>query len=84
MCGSPAVLCEPAGFAVRVFADHRLSVPPRLQELYDMYVRELDERTLDRAVALDRMSNRHPVKVGLDTTAMDLSVLSSATLSWSF
>lgn len=38
-----------------------------------MYVRELDERTLDRAVALDRMTSRHPVKVGLDTATMDLS-----------
>uniref|UniRef100_A0A672HA54 Kinesin-like protein n=1 Tax=Salarias fasciatus TaxID=181472 RepID=A0A672HA54_SALFA len=36
--------------------DHSLLVPPHLQELYDMYMRELDERKLDRAVALDKGS----------------------------
>nr|XP_046232174.1 kinesin-like protein KIF19 isoform X2 [Scatophagus argus] len=34
--------------------DHSLLVPPHLQELYDMYMRELDERKLDRAMALDK------------------------------
>ncbi|XP_036404085.1 kinesin-like protein KIF19 [Megalops cyprinoides] len=38
--------------------DHRLLVPPHLQELYDLYTRELDERSLDRAVALDRVTVR--------------------------
>uniref|UniRef100_A0A7N8YBS8 Kinesin-like protein n=1 Tax=Mastacembelus armatus TaxID=205130 RepID=A0A7N8YBS8_9TELE len=36
--------------------DHSLLVPPHLQELYDMYMRELDERKLDRAMALDKGS----------------------------
>uniref|UniRef100_A0AAQ5ZC59 Kinesin-like protein KIF19 n=1 Tax=Amphiprion ocellaris TaxID=80972 RepID=A0AAQ5ZC59_AMPOC len=36
--------------------DHSLLVPPHLQELYDMYLRELDERKLDRAMALDKGS----------------------------
>uniref|UniRef100_A0A8C9WZR7 Kinesin-like protein n=1 Tax=Sander lucioperca TaxID=283035 RepID=A0A8C9WZR7_SANLU len=34
--------------------DHSLLVPPHLQELYEMYMRELDERKLDRAMALDK------------------------------
>nr|CBN81634.1 Kinesin-like protein KIF19 [Dicentrarchus labrax] len=34
--------------------DHSLLVPPQLQELYEMYMRELDERKLDRAMALDK------------------------------
>uniref|UniRef100_A0A8C4ISY3 Kinesin-like protein n=1 Tax=Dicentrarchus labrax TaxID=13489 RepID=A0A8C4ISY3_DICLA len=36
--------------------DHSLLVPPQLQELYEMYMRELDERKLDRAMALDKGS----------------------------
>uniref|UniRef100_A0A3B4ZR18 Kinesin-like protein n=1 Tax=Stegastes partitus TaxID=144197 RepID=A0A3B4ZR18_9TELE len=36
--------------------DHSLLVPPHLQELYEMYMRELDERKLDRAMALDKGS----------------------------
>uniref|UniRef100_A0A665VPG2 Kinesin-like protein n=1 Tax=Echeneis naucrates TaxID=173247 RepID=A0A665VPG2_ECHNA len=36
--------------------DHSLLVPPHLQELYDIYMRELDERKLDRAMALDKGS----------------------------
>uniref|UniRef100_A0A8C7FJ82 Kinesin-like protein n=1 Tax=Oncorhynchus kisutch TaxID=8019 RepID=A0A8C7FJ82_ONCKI len=36
--------------------DHSLLVPPHLQELYGMYMRELDERNLDRAMALDKAS----------------------------
>lgn len=43
--------------------DHSLLVPPHLQELYDMYMRELDERKLDRAMALDKVTTRHPIKV---------------------
>ncbi|CDQ79333.1 unnamed protein product [Oncorhynchus mykiss] len=36
--------------------DHSLLVPPHLQELYGMYMRELDERNLDRAMALDKVT----------------------------
>lgn len=43
--------------------DHSLLVPPHLQELYDMYMRELDERKLDRAMALDKVTTRHTIKV---------------------
>uniref|UniRef100_A0AAQ5ZS26 Kinesin-like protein n=1 Tax=Amphiprion ocellaris TaxID=80972 RepID=A0AAQ5ZS26_AMPOC len=43
--------------------DHSLLVPPHLQELYDMYLRELDERKLDRAMALDKVTTRHTIKV---------------------
>lgn len=38
-------------------------MPPHLQELYDMYIRELDERKLDRAMALDKATTRHSMKV---------------------
>ncbi|XP_069373636.1 kinesin-like protein KIF19 [Paralichthys olivaceus] len=44
--------------------DHSLLVPPHLQELYDIYMRELDERKLDRAVALDKVTTRHTIKEG--------------------
>ncbi|XP_054860432.1 kinesin-like protein KIF19 [Amphiprion ocellaris] len=44
--------------------DHSLLVPPHLQELYDMYLRELDERKLDRAMALDKVTTRHTIKEG--------------------
>ncbi|XP_008312558.1 kinesin-like protein KIF19 [Cynoglossus semilaevis] len=45
--------------------DHSLLVPPHLQELYDIYMRELDERKLDRAMALDKtMTSRHALKEG--------------------
>lgn len=36
--------------------DHSLLVPPLLQKLYEMYIRELDERNLDRVVALDKVT----------------------------
>ncbi|KAL0983886.1 hypothetical protein UPYG_G00134350 [Umbra pygmaea] len=36
--------------------DHSLLVPPHLQDLYDLYMRELDERNLDRVMALDRVT----------------------------
>lgn len=39
-------------------------MPPHLQELYEMYMRELDERKLDRAMALDKVTAGHSVKVG--------------------
>ncbi|XP_070782857.1 kinesin-like protein KIF19 [Enoplosus armatus] len=44
--------------------DHSLLVPPHLQELYDMYMRELDERKLDRAMALDKVTIRNTIKEG--------------------
>uniref|UniRef100_A0A8C4IW12 Kinesin-like protein KIF19 n=1 Tax=Dicentrarchus labrax TaxID=13489 RepID=A0A8C4IW12_DICLA len=44
--------------------DHSLLVPPQLQELYEMYMRELDERKLDRAMALDKVTTRHTIKEG--------------------
>lgn len=43
--------------------DHSLLVPAHLQELYDMYMRELDERKLDRAMALDKVAAKHTIKV---------------------
>ncbi|KAM7370522.1 hypothetical protein PAMP_010059 [Pampus punctatissimus] len=43
--------------------DHSLLVPPHLQELYNMYMRELDERKLDRAMALDKATTRHTIKL---------------------
>lgn len=52
----------------RCVADHRLSVPPRLQQLYDVYMRELDERKLERAVALDKVTSRQAVQVKLGAT----------------
>ena len=39
-------------------ADHSLLVPPHLQELYEMYMRELDEKSLDRIMALDKVTGR--------------------------
>uniref|UniRef100_A0A8C2Z1F5 Kinesin-like protein n=1 Tax=Cyclopterus lumpus TaxID=8103 RepID=A0A8C2Z1F5_CYCLU len=45
--------------------DHSLLVPPHLQELYEMYMRELDERKLDRAMALDKVTTRNIVKGSL-------------------
>ncbi|KAG5853664.1 hypothetical protein ANANG_G00028380 [Anguilla anguilla] len=36
--------------------DHKLLVPQRLQQLYEMYCREPDYRSMDRAVALDKVS----------------------------
>ncbi|XP_039991331.1 kinesin-like protein KIF19 [Xiphias gladius] len=44
--------------------DHSLLVPPHLQELYDIYMRELDERKLDRAMALDKVTTRRTIKEG--------------------
>lgn len=45
-----------------LYTDHSLLVPPQLQELYDMYIRELDERNLDRVMALDKVTI-HTLKV---------------------
>ncbi|XP_056626635.1 kinesin-like protein KIF19 [Triplophysa dalaica] len=38
--------------------DHSLLVPPHLQELYEIYMREMDEKNLDRVVALDKFTIR--------------------------
>ncbi|XP_026207420.1 kinesin-like protein KIF19 [Anabas testudineus] len=58
-------LCDEIIQQQRQFIDnHSLVVPPHLQELYDMYMRELDERKLDRAVALDKVTATHTIKEG--------------------
>ncbi|XP_077482620.1 kinesin-like protein KIF19 isoform X2 [Stigmatopora argus] len=58
-------LCDELIRQQRRFIDeHSLLVPPHLQELYDMYTRERDERKLDRAVALDKANNYHTRKGG--------------------
>ncbi|XP_017289214.1 kinesin-like protein KIF19 isoform X1 [Kryptolebias marmoratus] len=44
--------------------DHSLLVPPHLQELYHMYLRELDERKLERAMALEKQTTRYTIKEG--------------------
>ncbi|XP_062859747.1 kinesin-like protein KIF19 [Trichomycterus rosablanca] len=57
-------LCHEIIQQQRQFIDnHSLLVPPHLQELYDMYIRELQERNLDRVVALDRVTI-HTLKEG--------------------
>ncbi|KAF7705476.1 kinesin-like protein KIF19 isoform X1 [Silurus meridionalis] len=43
--------------------NHSLLVPPQLQELYDIYIRQVDERNLDRVVALDKVTI-HTLKEG--------------------
>lgn len=50
-------------FAELCVPDHSLLVPAHLQELYDVYMRELDERKLDRAMALDKVAAKHTIKV---------------------
>uniref|UniRef100_A0A3P8WA82 Kinesin-like protein n=1 Tax=Cynoglossus semilaevis TaxID=244447 RepID=A0A3P8WA82_CYNSE len=56
--------------------DHSLLVPPHLQELYDIYMRELDERKLDRAMALDKtMTSRHALKVQSSPTSLIIITL---------
>uniref|UniRef100_A0A3B3VAQ5 Kinesin-like protein n=1 Tax=Poecilia latipinna TaxID=48699 RepID=A0A3B3VAQ5_9TELE len=56
-------LCDEIIQQQRQFIDeHSLLVPPHLQELYEAYMRELDERKLERAVALDKVTNRQTIK----------------------
>lgn len=43
--------------------DNSLLMPLHLQELYDMYMRELDERKLERAMALEKVTTRYTIKV---------------------
>ncbi|KAM6896971.1 LOW QUALITY PROTEIN: kinesin-like protein KIF19 [Xenentodon cancila] len=58
-------LCDEIIQLQRQFIDnHSLLVPPHLQELYNMYMRELDERKLDRAMALDKVTSRYTMKEG--------------------
>lgn len=67
--GSGPLWCRRAGCSLLpvscgCVADHRLLVPPRLQELYHVYMRELDERKLERAVGLDKVSSRQTAPEG--------------------
>ncbi|XP_045045999.2 kinesin-like protein KIF19 isoform X3 [Desmodus rotundus] len=39
-------------------ADYNLAVPQHLEELYDVYLRELEEGSLERATILDRVASR--------------------------
>lgn len=43
--------------------DHSLPVPPHLQELYDMYMKELDDRKLEKAIGLEKVTIRQTIKV---------------------
>ncbi|XP_040186913.1 kinesin-like protein KIF19 [Rana temporaria] len=40
----------------RIIADHNLAVPHRLEDLYEVYLRELEEGTLERISLVDRSS----------------------------
>ncbi|KAM9296784.1 kinesin-like protein KIF19 [Gastrophryne carolinensis] len=40
----------------RIIADHNLAIPHRLEDLYELYVRELEEGTLERISLVDRAS----------------------------
>ncbi|XP_018423729.1 PREDICTED: kinesin-like protein KIF19 [Nanorana parkeri] len=40
----------------RIIADHNLTVPHRLEDLYEVYLRELEEGTLERTSLIDRTS----------------------------
>ncbi|XP_077109511.1 kinesin-like protein KIF19 [Ranitomeya variabilis] len=40
----------------RIIADHNLTVPPRLEDLYELYLRELEDGTLDRITIIDKTS----------------------------
>uniref|UniRef100_A0AAX7VUG6 Kinesin-like protein n=1 Tax=Astatotilapia calliptera TaxID=8154 RepID=A0AAX7VUG6_ASTCA len=46
--------------------DHSLPVPPHLQELYDMYMKELDDRKLEKAIGLEKVTIRQTIKVTTD------------------
>ncbi|XP_051926680.1 kinesin-like protein KIF19 isoform X1 [Hippocampus zosterae] len=57
-------LCDELIQQQRQFIDeHSLLVPLHLQELYDIYTRERDERKLDRVVALERATTHHSIQV---------------------
>ncbi|XP_068161700.1 kinesin-like protein KIF19 [Antennarius striatus] len=58
-------LCDAIIQQQRQFIDnHSLLVPPHLQELYETYSRELDERKADRPMVLEKVTNRHAIKEG--------------------
>ncbi|XP_073416522.1 kinesin-like protein KIF19 [Dendrobates tinctorius] len=40
----------------RIIADHNLTVPPCLEDLYELYLRELEDGTLDRITIIDKTS----------------------------
>ncbi|KAG9473518.1 kinesin-like protein KIF19 isoform X2 [Eleutherodactylus coqui] len=40
----------------RIIIDHNLTVPHRLEDLYELYLRELEDGTLDRITIIDRAS----------------------------
>lgn len=40
----------------RIIADHNLAIPHRLEDLYEVYLRELEEGTLERISLIDRSS----------------------------
>ncbi|XP_013764476.1 kinesin-like protein KIF19 isoform X2 [Pundamilia nyererei] len=42
--------------------DHSLPVPPHLQDLYDMYMKELDDRKLEKAIGLEKVTIRQTIK----------------------
>ena len=48
--------------------EHSLLVPSQLQDLYEVYIRELDEGNLDRAVALDKVTIGPPTRVPVPQT----------------
>lgn len=39
-------------------ADYNLAVPQHLEELYEVYLRELEEGSLERATIMDRVASR--------------------------
>ena len=57
-------VCVPVCVCVCVCTlEHSLLVPSPLQDLYEVYIRELDEGNLDRAVALDKVTIGQPTRV---------------------
>ncbi|XP_006145918.1 kinesin-like protein KIF19 [Tupaia chinensis] len=42
----------------QIIEDYNLAVPQHLEELYEVYLRELDEGSLERAAIMDRVSSR--------------------------
>uniref|UniRef100_A0A8C6UF27 Kinesin-like protein n=1 Tax=Neogobius melanostomus TaxID=47308 RepID=A0A8C6UF27_9GOBI len=53
--------------------DHSLLVPPQLQELYDVYMKEADEWRLERAMALDKTTASLPrISLPLHSRDQDL------------
>ncbi|XP_006886453.1 PREDICTED: kinesin-like protein KIF19 [Elephantulus edwardii] len=42
----------------QIIDDYNLAIPQHLEELYDMYLRELEEGSLERATIMDRVASR--------------------------